>query len=432
MLKILIERRPFPGLFLFLVSSILFGNNAHNPIISIIEIRGNIKTHDYIIEREIVHPLDHPLDSAIVIEDRNRLDNLGLFSETTWQVVPLENGTAKLSYVVVESIHRIPPLVFPNYQEDTGWSLTGFGLINNFRGKNQTLAIGGSIGGLDTYGFTFTDPWMFGDHVSYSLNMGRTLFDHRFLDRKLDVNSIYINLGKWYGTKIKTSIGIEVETKKLFNDIDEDEFFYIGATGNLKYDTRDIYWNPGEGILFSQDIYHREGIEPQDWRIMLWSQSYSWYMKINQRGKKRVLAFNTTLKRKLGNKDDLWLDYFGNSSTIRGWSLPEPDLYYSFKESFRFGHESVLMSMELRQELIPKHATPLGIEFGLVAVIFSDMGLIADDWSALVNQLPMHGAGVGIRIPFPMVGVIRVDYGYGYRDGVWNSGSIHWGIGQKF
>jgi hypothetical protein len=112
--------------------------------------------------------------------------------------------------------------------------------------------------------------------------------------------------------------------------------------------------------------------------------------------------------------------------------LPDPDLYYSFKESFRFGHESVLMSMELRQELIPKHATPLGIEFGLVAVIFSDMGLIANNWSALVNQLPMHGAGVGIRIPFPMVGVIRVDYGYGYRDGVWNSGAIHWGIGQKF
>ena len=73
---ILIERRPFLGLFLFLLSSILFGNNARDPIISIIEIRGNIKTHDYILEREIVHPLDHPLDSTIVIEDRNRLENL--------------------------------------------------------------------------------------------------------------------------------------------------------------------------------------------------------------------------------------------------------------------------------------------------------------------------------------------------------------------
>jgi len=429
---ILIERRPFLGLFLFLLSSILFGNNVYDPIISIIEIRGNIKTHDYILEREIVHPVDHPLDSTIVIEDRNRLENLGLFSEATWQVVPLENGTAKLSYVVVESIHRTPPLALPTYQEDTGWSLAGFWLVNNFRGRNQSLALGGSIGGEDTYGFNFSDPWMFGDHVSLSLNMGRTLYNHRFLDRRLDVNSLYINLGKWYGNKIKTSIGIEIETKKIFNDIDEDAFFYIGATGNLKYDTRDIYWNPGQGVLFSQDIYHREGIEPQDWRIMLWSQSYSWYMKINQKGKKHVLAFNTTLNRKLGNKDDLWLDYFGNSSTIRGWSLPDPDLYYSVKEPFRFGHESILMSLELRQELIPKHATPLGIEFGLAIVLFSDVGVIANDWTNLRDQLPMHGVGTGIRIPFPMVGVIRVDYGYGYRDGVWNSGSIHWGIGQKF
>ena len=40
--------------------------------------------------------------------------------------------------------------------------------------------------------------------------------------------------------------------------------------------------------------------------------------------------------------------------------------------------------------------------------------------------------GAGIRIPFPMVGVIRLDYGWGYRDGVWNSGALNWGIGQKF
>jgi len=90
------------------------------------------------------------------------------------------------------------------------------------------------------------------------------------------------------------------------------------------------------------------------------------------------------------------------------------------------------MSLELRQELIPKHATSFGTEFGLAIVMFSDVGVIANDWIDLKDQLPMYGMGVGIRIPFPMVGVIRVDYGWGYRDKSWNSGSIHWGIGQKF
>ena len=44
----------------------------------------------------------------------------------------------------------------------------------------------------------------------------------------------------------------------------------------------------------------------------------------------------------------------------------------------------------------------------------------------------MQGYGFGLRIPFPMVSVIRVDYGWGYRNGVWNSGAIHFGVGQKF
>ena len=80
MVNISFKRRPFPGLFLLLSISILYSNNLYRPIISGIEIRGNTKTRDYVIKREIIHPLNKPLDSLIVLEDRNRLDNLGLFS----------------------------------------------------------------------------------------------------------------------------------------------------------------------------------------------------------------------------------------------------------------------------------------------------------------------------------------------------------------
>ena len=82
------KRRPFSGLFLLLLISILFSNNPYRPTISSIEIKGNTKTRDYVIKREIIHPLNKPLDSLIVLGDRNRLDNLGLFSESTWRVIP--------------------------------------------------------------------------------------------------------------------------------------------------------------------------------------------------------------------------------------------------------------------------------------------------------------------------------------------------------
>ena len=73
-----------------------------------------------------------------------------------------------------------------------------------------------------------------------------------------------------------------------------------------------------------------------------------------------------------------------------------------------------------------------GFETGLSIVTFSDIGAISDNWADLNYQKPMFGLGGGIRIPFPIVGVLRIDYGWGYRNGDWNSGIIHWGIGQKF
>lgn len=428
-----IKKRPFLGLFFFTLSTtIIFGQKEYVPLISDIQIVGNIKTHHSILKREIHHRVNIYLDSTIVQEDRNRLDNLGLFSEITWKVVPIEDGTAILIFTVIESIYFTPPLVFPTYKEDTGWSIVGLWYINNFRGMNQSFSLGGSIGGEDTYGLNFTDPWMFGDHVSLSLNVGKTLYTHRFLGEDININNIGIKVGKWFGKSIKTSIGVDIESKTFSKQEIMAEFFYLAPNATIKYDTRDIFWNPGKGVLVSQSIFHKEGIYPKDFRMTNLTQSLSWYHALNNKEKKLIVAFNGILKNKIGDRDNYWLDYFGNSSTIRGWSLPDSNLYFSGKELFRFGHESIYGSIELRQEVIPKHATSIGAELGLLIVLFADVGLISDQWKYLKDQLPIYGFGTGIRVPFPLIGSIRLDYGWGYRDGKWNTGAIHWAIGQKF
>ena len=144
------------------------------------------------------------------------------------------------------------------------------------------------------------------------------------------------------------------------------------------------------------------------------------------------MAVNTTFKRKWGDKKEIWLNYFGDSYSVRGWALPNQELYYSGAESFRFGHESVQTTIELRKDIIPKYATKYGVEFGLGVVAFLDAGIISESWTDLLSQSPMLGTGIGLRIPIPMVDVLRIDYGWGYKDGDWNSGSIHWSVEQKF
>ena len=204
---------------------------------------------DYIIAREIQHPVDTPLDSALAQADRNRLDNLGIFSEVTWRVIPLEDKTGILSFIITESIQKTPPGALPAYDEKTGWSLTGGWIIQNFRGRNQIVQLGGSIGGKYTYGINFADPWMFGNHVSLSLGIGRSLFEHNFLDRDLDVRSFQVNLGRWFGESVKSSLGFELEEKSFSNETITDSYFYFSPQISIKYDTRDVYWNPGKGIL---------------------------------------------------------------------------------------------------------------------------------------------------------------------------------------
>ncbi len=431
MSKSYIIKRSFIGLFLFFFQIIsIFPQNIKSIKISNIEFVGNTKTQDFIIEREIKHPINAILDSNMVIDDRNRLDNLGIFSEVNWQITPLENGTAILIFTITESIQRTPPIAFPIYDEDTGWSLQGLWFVNNFRGRNQSLSVAASFGGKDTYGINIKDPWIFGDHVSFNLNIDNIKYKHRFLNRNIDLNSFRIGFGKWYGENIKSFLKFELESKLFKKEQKIDDYFYTSYQTSIKYDTRDIFWNPGKGILFSQNIYYMNGINPNKLNTTIWRQSYSWFITLTKFNKKLVFALNSSINRKFGNKNKYWLDYFGSSRNIRGWSLPDSNLYKT--ENFRFGHESFQTTIELRYEIIQKYATRQGIESGLISILFIDRGLINNHWRMLSNTLPMYGVGVGLRIPFPLVGVIHLDYGWGFRNGKWNTGALHFGFGQKF
>lgn len=427
------KKRPHKGLFLILLCfvSTLY-SQTFKPRVTSVKFIGNNKTLDYIIEREIRHPIYVTLDSVLANSDMNRLENLGLFSQVEWKAIPLENKCAELTFFLTESIQKTPPIVLPTFEEDTGWSIAGLWVLNNYRGKNQSLVLGGTIGGKDTYGLQFSDPWIFGNHVSMNLELGSSLFKHTFLDKDIEVNSFNMSFGKWFGQSIKANFSFELEEKIFLNKKSKRSFFYFAPSIMVKYDSRDIYWNPGKGLLISQYLRKAIGIAPENFWLNQWNQSYSFFYRINTIDKKLVMGLNTSLNSKWGKKEELWLNYLGGTSTIRGWELPDSSLFYSQSQNFRFGHQSIYASMEVRYEIIPKYATSLGIETGLILVFFNDIGATAVNWTNIQELEPMHGTGIGIRVPFPIINVLRLDYGWGYRYGEWNSGAFHFGIGQKF
>ena len=429
-LVIIFKKRPH-GLFLFLLLlAFLKSQNLEQAVVSKIIIEGNYKTKDFILLREIYHQLHEPVDTVKILNDKNRIENLGIFSEVNSELLPLDDGTLILKYIVKESIQKTPPTVFPTYNESKGWSLNALWVFNNFRGQNQLLALSGSVGGEDTYGISFKDPWILDDHISFSINIMRNLYKNRFLNSDIELKSMKIGVGKWFRDKIKTEISIASESKIFKLEQEKARYKYIHIYSNIRYDTRDVFWNPGRGLLISSSFEYLRGYDLKIFNTLIWNQSLSFYKKLNNIQKNAVIALNGVIKKKFGYKDRFFQDYIGSSNTIRGWQLPDSTTYRL--EPLRIGHEYLQTSIEYRYEIIPKYVTSVGIESGLGIVCYADAGFIIKN--GYLNHLEsiLLGSGIGIRIPFPIVGVLRFDFGLGIIDNKIKSKSFHFGIGQKF
>ena len=407
-------------------------------IISSIDIRGHQHTKEYVIKREIQHPLNVQLDSTLAQADRTRIENLGIYSMVTWQAVPLEDGSVKLRYHVIES-SRFFPMLAPSYEEDTGWSILFGGIVKNVRGRNESLTIGGLIGGVDAYGFDFNNPWIFGDHVSLSLEVGKHFSNHVFLPYERQVSTFEINIGRYFGYEKRINVGLEYEKKDFIGDSTTIEYYYFAPQGSFAYDTRDIYTDPSKGIYIFHSAQYYKYLDMES-RSLFWTQSYSAFASPIKGNRKTTVGANLTLNSIHG---DLYKEMFmyglGGGYSVRGWKIETRKLYEQDKQPYRFGYYSAVSSLEIRQTIIPRFAIeqpspfgPVKSELGLQAVLFIDSGVAGDNWHDLSKASPMYGVGLGVRIPAALAGIIRFDYGWSFYEGAAVESSFHFSVGQKF
>jgi len=423
-------RPGFPGLFLFFkfCLSFVFGFD-YEPIISKIEIIGLSKTKYSIVEREIHHKPNFPIDSSLAELDRNRIFNLGLFDEVSWSVVPIENGNAILQFNLIESLYRLPPAILPVYDEEKGWSLRGLYIIKNFQGKNRNIELDLSIGGEDRVQFSLSDPWILGNRVSLLMYLEKNSYNHLFLDRTSNTNLFRLDLGKWYGDRIKLRFSPTIMKSSYLNQVDTLKYEYFIPEIKIEYDSRDVFWNPKRGIRLINKFVPMDGQN----NFFIWDQSYSIYFPLFNIVSDLTLAANASIKRKWGFKNDIWLNYFGNSFNIRGWDLPDVDKKNLVNQPYRFGHEYIFSSIEIRKLVIPKHHSRLGLLNGLSIVGFFDGGYISHSWSEIKDSKLIGGVGVGIRIPIPILESIRIDLGWGLRNNYFRKNPVlHFAIKQKF
>jgi outer membrane protein assembly factor BamA len=401
------------------------------PIVSGIDIVGQKVTKEYIIRREVQHPLDVPLDSLIALEDRNRIDNLGIFAEVGWRTIPQLDGSVRVEYNVTESWPRIVPAPYPAYDEKLGWSYGMLVVIRNFQGRNQNLLAGGQIGAQDLYGVFFSDPWITGDHVSLSVNAGKAYFGHSYRYYDIESTSLRMIFGRYFGYNHKMSAGFELEKKSFLGVTDTLDLNYIAPEFNYTYDTRDVYLSPTKGVRMNQNLLTMFDFGSGGNRAF-WTQSYSMYKALIGGARNLVLAINASGRFSIGDRKEVYQVYIGTSSTIRGWRPVTRTLFKNGEQPYRFGHHWVTSSFELRQILIPKFVTRWKTEFGLAVVGFVDVGFASDGLSSLFDDSAMLGTGAGVRVNWPWAGMFRLDYGLGIYGGEQIDRYLNFSVAQKF
>ena len=334
---------------------------------------------------------------------------------------------------------RFFPVLAPSYEEDTGWSIVFGGVVKNVRGRNESLTIGGLIGGVDAYGFDFNNPWIFGDHVSLSLGVGKHFSNHVFLPYERQVSSFEINIGRYFGYQKRISVGFEYEKKDFIGDSTTSKYYYFAPQGSFAFDTRDIYNDPSKGIYIYHFAQYFKYFNIKG-NSLFWTQSYSAYASPIKGERKTTLGANLTLNSTHGDLyEEMFLYGLGGGYSVRGWKIETRKLYEQGRQPYRFGFYSAVSSLEFRQTVIPRFSIeqptlfgPVKSELGLQAVLFIDGGVAGDNWNDLSKASPMYGTGLGIRMPVALAGNIRLDYGWSFYKGKAVESSFHFSVGQKF
>lgn len=448
-----------------------------------ITIRGNTKTNDHVILREIRTRPGDLFSRNDIIRTQRELSQLGYFNEQAFQVNPMpdpQRGTVDIEYVVEEKssdqIELSGGYGGRNYMTNKPMVIGTLGLtFNNFSAKNifkagswsplpsgdgQRLSIRGQTNGkyFQSYNLSFTEPWLGGKKPnSLTVFMSHTLLGNGYLKRNEQYNGISI-----------TGAGVVLGRRKKIPDD------YFSESFEFAYQYYDVY---NYGSLFpdlekgySNDISFKYTIQRSSVSSPIYPQSGSiitlsgkstlpysaWegvgdYTGISAQDRFKYLEyykiklgaefyFPLSRDQKLVLKTRVGMGYMGAYNQSKGIS--------PFERYYLGGSGITGMNMIGGREVIALRgyednsissgagdpiATKLTMELRYPISLNPSATFYILAFAEAGNSFPRFrdfnpldlkkSAGLGIRIFLPMFGMLGIDYGWGFdRLSPWGSG----------
>ena len=416
-------------------------------IVEDFKVKGNVKTKDYVITREMKLKKGEPFNAKAARRSMQRIYNLGYFEDVNIKLNPgREPNSVEVEITVVE-------MNTGTFGIGAGYSnADGFvGMVSvgdkNFRGTGDKINIRWEFGGEDNknYDFSYTRPWLDDKETSATIN----LYDitNEYADYDINGDEIARYDKKRRGQELTLSRKTDNEfisnyiTLKNRDDIykgeadgyegDKDQYYEPGFENNKDkyedwmpkdykerraenfgvtrsitlgriFDSRDNIYDPHEGkrIGYSLEWAGLGG----DFDFTKVTADYRYYYR---GGGETVWALNLGAGYAHGDMPLSQRFSMGGSETLRGYE----------DDQFR-GNSMLKATLEYRFPIVKK----------VQGVLFTDNGYAWDkrhedefDLGLLKNSY-----GVGLRINSPL-GPVKLDYGYG-DDG----GKFHFSFGGQF
>ncbi|MFH1202570.1 MAG: outer membrane protein assembly factor BamA [Candidatus Omnitrophota bacterium] len=401
-------------------------NIAENQIgyVDMIKIRGNIKTKDVVIRRELrIYPADR-FSGEKLRRSRERLNNLGFFEEINYDTEP---GSApnKKNLIVQVKESKTGEFMFGGGYSSVD-QFIGFAQIEQknfdwrnfpyFTGGGQDLSLRAELGSLrKEFGLSFTEPWIF----DYPLSFGFDLYNRSHY-RDTDVGYAYdekrtggdLRLAKELSEYLKAHLFWRFDNIEITNideaassDLkkEEGQNTIISTEFGLDRDTRDNIFEPTRGRLLSGAAELAGGPLGGDKNFTKFIGSFSNYIPITR---KSVLQseIRAGITQPFGSSDEVPIYerfYAGGSDTIRGYRERKVGPIDAATDDPIGGEALLIGNLE--------YVFPL-VEY-IKGATFFDVGNVWSKVKDFGSSGYKSSVGLGLRIKTPL-GPLRLDYGY--------------------
>ena len=443
-----------------------------------IEIRGNVKTRDRVIRRELAVSPGDTFDMLRVKLSQQRLEGLGYFTQDTGVQTRAESdptlpSDTKNLVITVEEQSTGNMTFGAGY--DTVQSVSGFVSVEerNFdlfkppyfigQGGGQKVRLSLTVGSLvQDYELDFQEPWFLGRKLALDTSFYRTVSDYQSLNNLYDVARSGVRVGLTRALNsdfLIGSVGYNLEDVDIFNVNPNAPTTILGDAGSvllnrfsasLAWDSRNDVKLPNGGNRTALSTELTLG----DRSYLKTQISSAWYFKGFAKGHVIELVGRAGVAQPLGNDDVPFYDryYLGGLRDLRGFDYPSVGPRAVTQDGSQYepiGGDTFWMgSIEYSVPVMGPVRLATFFDIGNVSSRpWSNAGytVFGKNNEGLINN-PLIGFsqvnagntgtysdnyGVGIHIDIPNLGPLRLDYGIPIHHDQFNSpsGKFQFGVG---